>query len=215
MIIYAPMQHLLSNLLSMLAVTAALVTLASAQQNRGYYRFPAISGETIVFTSEGDLWEVSVQGGVARRLTTHLGEESRPAFSPDGKTIAFSASYEGPTEVYTMPLSGGLPVRRTYDGGNALVAGWTPDGKILYATQKFSTLPETELLVLDPRNGAKTHLPLAQASDGTLDPATGTLYFTRYAYQGSHTKRYKGGTAQNIWKVVKSSPEAEPMTADY
>ena len=65
----------------------------------GYYRFPAIHGDTIVLTAEGDLWRVGVNGGVAQRLTTHPAEESRAAISPDGKTIAFSAAYEGPTEV--------------------------------------------------------------------------------------------------------------------
>jgi len=152
---------------------AAFPLAARAAERLGYYRYPALHGDTLVFCAEGDIFQVSIRGGVAQRLTTHLANESRPSVSPDGTTIAFSASYEGPTEVYTMPLSGGLPVRRTYDGGNALVAGWTPDGKILYATQKFSTLPETEMLVLDPRNGAKTHLPLAQASDGTLDRRPG------------------------------------------
>src|SRR5439155_11865368 len=94
---------------------------------RGYYRFPAIHRDTIVFTAEGDLWRVGVKGGVAQRLTSHPGEESRAAFSPDGKTLAFSAQYEGPLEVYTMPAEGGLPGRRTFEGGAALVAGWTPD----------------------------------------------------------------------------------------
>jgi tricorn protease len=32
-------------------------------------------------------------------LTTHPAEESRPSFSPDGRILAYSASYEGPTEV--------------------------------------------------------------------------------------------------------------------
>ena len=82
----------------------------------GYYRFPAIHGDTIVFTAEGDLWRVSVNGGVAQRLTTHPAEESRAAISPDGKTIAFSAAYEGPTEVYTVPIDGGVPVRQTFEG---------------------------------------------------------------------------------------------------
>ena len=120
-----------------LAIVAVLALACPAQQNRGYYRFPAIHGNTIVFTSEGDLWEVGTEGGVARRLTTHPSEETRPAFSPDGKTIAFSASYEGPTEVYTMSAEGGLPVRRTFDGGGASVVGWTPDGKIMYATGRY------------------------------------------------------------------------------
>ena len=101
---------------------------------QGYYRSPAMHGETIVFTAEGDLWTASTRGGEARRLTTHPAEELHAAISPDGSELAFSASYEGPTEVYTMPLAGGLPRRRTWEGAPATVVGWTPDGRILYAT---------------------------------------------------------------------------------
>ena len=71
----------------------------------GYYRFPAIHNDAIVFTAEGDLWRVGLNGGTAQRLTTHPAEESRPAFSPDGRTIAFSAAYEGPTEVHRMTIA--------------------------------------------------------------------------------------------------------------
>ena len=41
--------------------------------------------------------------GNVRRLTTDDGVESNPAFSPDGKTIAFSAQYDGNVDVYTVP----------------------------------------------------------------------------------------------------------------
>ena len=181
----------------------------------GYYRAPAIHGETIVFTAEGDLWTVPVQGGVARRVTSHPGEESRARISPDGSTIAFSASYEGPTELYTMPIGGGLPTRRTWEGAPALAVGWTPDGRILYTTPGSSTLPSWQLATIDPRTNRRELLPLAEASDGTFDPAGRTLYFTRYAFQGSHTKRYQGGTAQNIWKYASGAAEAVPLTADY
>src|SRR5271169_3682676 len=99
----------------------------------GYYRFPAIHGDTIIFTAEGDLWSVSTKGGAARRLTSNPGVESFAAISPDGQTVAFSAEYEGPTDVYTMPVEGGLPQRRTWDGDSA-VAGWTPDGRLLVRT---------------------------------------------------------------------------------
>ena len=94
---------------------------ASAETSKGYYRFPALHGNTLVFAAEGDLWTVDLQGGVARRLTTHPGEETYPALSPDGKTLAFTATYEGPTEVYTMPLSGGIPVRWTFEADSSLV----------------------------------------------------------------------------------------------
>src|SRR5258708_13243421 len=69
----------------------------------GYYRFPAIHGETVIFTAEGDLWSVSTKGGPARRLTSSPGQEVNAAISPDGKTVAFSADYEGPVDLYTIP----------------------------------------------------------------------------------------------------------------
>jgi tricorn protease len=186
-----------------------------AQEILGYYRFPAIHGDTVVFAAEGDLWRVGRQGGVATRLTTHPGEESLPAISPDGRTIAFSAKYEGPNEVYTMPVDGGLPVRRTFEGESAKVAGWTPGGEILYATQYYSGLPNAQLVRLDPVTGRRRLVPLAQASEGSYTPDGKTLFFTRFAFQGSHTKRYRGGTAQSLWRFRDGDAEASPLTADF
>jgi tricorn protease len=187
----------------------------SAGGRTGYYRFPAVHGTTVVFTSEGDLWSVDIKGGPAARLTTHPGLETNAAISPDGATIAFSAQYEGPTEVYTMPLGGGLPVRRTFAGQTSTVVGWTPDGRIIYATQKYSTLPNTQLVVLDPKTNAESLLPLAQAADGSFAADGRTLFFTRLPFQGSYTKRYKGGTAQSLWKYADGGAEASPLTVDY
>jgi tricorn protease len=194
---------------------ALSLPVATQKGQLGYYRFPALSGDTVVFTAEGDLWRVSASGGIAQRLTTHPEEESRPAISPDGKTVAYSASYEGPVEVYTLPLDGGVPVRQTHDASRGSVVGWTPAGEILYATRRYSTLPNTQLAKLDPKTGARTLLPLAQASDGGYDPKGSTLFFTRLPFQGSHTRRYKGGTAQNLWKLAAGGAEAIPLTADY
>jgi tricorn protease len=204
--------------LAFVLLAAVLPVAASPRQDpapRGYYRSPAIHGDTIVFTAEGDLWTVSLRGGDARRLTTGSQEELRAAIAPDGATLAFSASYEGPTEVYVMPLAGGLPRRLTWEGAPATVVGWTPDGRILYATAGSSTLPSTQLATLDPRSGRRDLLPLAEAGDGSFDPSGRTLYFTRYPFQGSHTKRYQGGTAQSIWKYVTGSAEAVLLTGDW
>ncbi|MEB3357550.1 MAG: S41 family peptidase [Synechococcales bacterium] len=187
----------------------------TTRHTQGYYRFPALHDQTIVFTAEGDLWTVPVTGGRAQRLTTHHGVESHAAISPDGTRIAFSAQYEGPTEVYTMPVAGGLPTRHTYEGEVAVVVGWTPDGQVLYSTAYYSTLPNAQLAVLNPATGEQSLLPLHQASDGTFTADGKTLFFTRLAFQGSHTKRYQGGTAQNIWKFTQGEPEAIALTADY
>ncbi len=186
-----------------------------AQQTKGYYRFPAIHGDTIVFSAEGDLWRLSLQGGMARRLTSHPGEESNPVISPDGKILAFTAQYEGPSEIYTMALDGGLPTRRTFQGEGAVPVGWTPGGQLLYATRHFSTLPDTQLAAIDLGTGSSSVIPLSQASDGNYDSGGKILFFTRQPFQGSQTKRYQGGTAQNIWKYVEGQPEAVELTADY
>ena len=198
-----------------LLASTLLVSTSAAAAGQGYYRYPAIHGDTIVFTAEGDLWSVSTAGGLARRLTSHPGLETRASMSPDGKTIAFSAQYEGPTEVYTMPAGGGLPVRRTFDGEAALVVGWSPSGNILYATRHFSTLPKTQLFLVDTATNLSTQIAVNQGSDACFDPTGKTLFFTRLPFQGSHTKRYKGGTAQNIWKWKSSDTEAVPLTSDY
>ena len=200
--------------MALAAGPAARPTATSLDAGLGYYRYPALHGDTIVFTAEGDLWRVGTDGGVAQRLTTHPSEESRAAFAPDGKTLAYSAAYEGPTEVYTLPLEGGTPVRQTYDGGAAFVAGWAPGGEILYATRRYSGLPNTQLVRVHPATGIRSPVPLAQASDGAFGADGRTLVFTRFAFQGSYTKRYQGGTAQNIWRF-DGSTEAVPMTADF
>ncbi len=184
-------------------------------ENRGYYRFPVLHGETIVFTAEGDLWTVSVHGGIAQRLTTHHGMESHAAISPDGKVVAFSGQYEGPTEVYTMPIHGGIPIRLTYEGSTAIVIGWTPDGRVLYSSQKYSTLPNTQLVTIHPGTHIQELVTLSQASDGAYDSSGSTLFFTRLAFQGSQTKRYMGGTVQNIWKFSEGDEEAIPLTVEY
>jgi tricorn protease len=187
----------------------------SAMSTKGYYRHPALHGDTLVFAAEGDLWSVDVNGGVARRLTTHAGEETHPAISPDGKTLAFSATYEGPTEVYTMPLSGGLPVRWTYEADSSIVIGFTPDGKLIYTTRAFSTLPDPQLVTIDLKTDEVGRIPLSQASDGSFDPTGKTIFFSRPGFHNNNTARYKGGTARNVWKFTFGEAEAVNLTPDF
>lgn len=196
------------------ALSLSLVGTASAEGRLGYYQSPALRGKTVVFTSEGNLWRVGVEGGLAQRLTTHPLPESDAKISPDGQWIAFTAWYEGPREVYVMPIDGGLPRRCTY-GEQARAEGWTPDGKILYTSFSHSGLPGYQLCTVDPANGRQTLLPLAEGSEGAYSSDGKQLFFTRLSFQGSYTKRYKGGTAQNIWRWDGGDAEAQPLTADY
>jgi len=195
-----------------LLVTSALV---ASPAGRGYFRFPAIHGDTVVFTAEGDLWRVGTAGGAAQRLTSHPGMESRASISPDGRMVAFSARYEGPTEAYAMPLAGGTPVRLTYEGGGAEVVGWTPGGRVLYRTGAHAGLPAAQLAEVDPATLERRILPLAQASEGVWQPDTRTLLFTRLPKQGSSTKRYRGGWIENLWRYTEGDAESVPLAPGF
>src|SRR5579863_6489539 len=121
------------------ALFAALtITLTAQAQLKGYYRTPSINHNTIVFTAEGDLWKYDLTTGITARLTSHAGLETYPVISPDGRNVAFTGQYEGPNEVYVMPLDGGVPRSLTYDFG-ALPASWMKDGRLLFTTTANST----------------------------------------------------------------------------
>ena len=82
----------------LMAAAAAPLCMHAADEAR-LLRFPTTNGSEIVFSYAGDLYKVSVNGGEARRLTSHIGYEMFPHFSPDGKSIAFTGQYDGNTEV--------------------------------------------------------------------------------------------------------------------
>jgi len=196
-------------------IGAALQAQTPAPGTLGFYRSPDIRGETVVFAAEGDLWTVPIAGGLARRLTSHAAEESSPAISPDGNTLAFTARYEGLAALYTMPITGGAPVRRTYDGDAANATTWTPDGKLVYTTVNYTGIPKPGMVQLDLRNGTRNLIPLAGASEGTYDASGRTLFFSRPGFHNNVTKRYTGGTARDIWKFTTGSAEAVELTGDY
>lgn len=193
--------------LLLLAATAALSA-------TGFFRDPAIYGDTVVFTAEGDLWTVATEGGVAHRLTTHLGQEHSAAISPDGTRVAFTASYEGQPETWVMPLEGGRPTRLSWEGTRrTAVVGWTPEGEVVYRTRGLSTLPDYQLVTVHPDTLARERVPLIQAAQAAWDGET--LYFTRLARMSSRTKRYVGGSVENLWRYSPGDDEAMPLTADY
>ncbi len=198
------------------AATCVLLWLAAAAgpvfAREGFYRTPALRGDTIVFMAEGDLWRVGVGGGRAERITTHPDLETRPAISPDGRMLAFTAAYERAVEAYQMPLSGGLPQRLTWSGQSPRVLGYTPAGEVLVTAPSVRGEPVTQLFALDPQTGQPRVLPVGQASDGAISPDGATLYFTRHGLRGDNSRAYRGGQMPRIWRIaLAGDAEAQPL----
>lgn len=169
-------------------------------RTHGYYRYPCIHGESVVFVSEDDLWTVPTAGGVARRLTSSLGQVSFPAFSSDGQWLAFTGRDEGPGEAYVMPASGGEPRRLTHLGAMSCnVVGWGRDGRVLFASsaaQPFWSL--TRIFSVSLEGGQPEMLPTGPASSISFGPNGGCV-IGRNAWDPARWKRYRGGTAGDLW----------------
>ena len=206
----------LAQLRSLLLLLMMLIALCftHAQGFEGYYQFPDVHDDRIVFCAEGDLWTVALSGGLAQRLTTHSEEELYPRFSPDGSEILFSASYEGPIELYTIPVNGGLTQRWTYERDASLANAWI-NNELVYATRAFNKKPDNRLVKINVDTKKKTHIPLDQASEASFSEDGKTLYFVRPAFHRNVTKRYKGGTARQIWQFSEGDAEAIKLTNDY
>jgi tricorn protease len=167
----------------------------------GYYRYATIAGETIVFVCEDDLWTVPRSGGQAHRLTASSGEVSTPRLSPDGSLVAFVSRDEGNPEVYVMPAGGGMPKRLTFLGSDACtVSGWSPDGNsILFASDAaWPFARETRGFRISKEGGTPESLQLGHLQTMSQH-ADGRFVLGRNSNDPARWKRYKGGTAGDLW----------------
>ena len=178
---------------------------------------PSLSKDRIVFTYAGDLWTVPRAGGEATRLTTGVGIESNPIFSPDGSTIAFSGSYDGNIDVYTIPTNGGIPKRITFHPAPDYAVAWTPDGsRILFRSNRDSHTGEAKLYGVSVSGGLAQPLPLPLAASGAFSPdgkrfiynvTAGGSPFSFQAYVA--WKRYRGGEAMYLSIVDLKTLDSE------
>jgi len=165
----------------------------------GYLRSPSIAGGTVVFVTEDDLWSVGAAGGVARRLTAGLAEASHPALSPDGALIAFTSREEHHPEVWVMPAGGGPARRLTWLGANTATRGWLPDGRILATSDAGRPFANSMYAYgVAPGGGPVEALAYGPVREVAYGPG-GAVVLGRNTADPARWKRYRGGTAGELW----------------
>lgn len=189
------------------AVVFALVPPVQDTEMR-LMRYPAINGDTVVFTYASDLWVANRSGGRARRLTSHAGDEIRARISPDGSLVAFTASYDGNPDVYVVPVDGGEPKRLTFDANNDAVINWGPGGKILYVSNSGSfNARQNRLWMIDPKGGMPIRTKIEEASDGSFFADGHRFAYNRFNSHGFNWRRYRGGS-QGVISIFDMSSNA-------
>lgn len=210
---------------TLLVLFVAFLSAAFGQDEARILRTPAIHNHQIVFSYAGDLYSVTSNGGMARKLTTHVGYEVFPRFSPDGNYIAFTGQYDGNTEVFLIPSKGGSPERLTYTatlsrddigdrmGPNNLVIGWTPDGNdIIFRSRKQSFNSFVGALFLISKEGGLTRdVPVSKGGFCSYSPDGKKLVFNWLFREFRTWKYYKGGMADDIWVYDFETGEAEKI----
>ena len=210
-------------LFSLLALSAATGAKADGNEAR-LLRFPATNGTDIVFSYAGDLYTAPIAGGEARRLTSHVGYEIFPRFSPDGKTIAFTGEYDGNREVYIIPADGGEPRRLTYTATNArddvgdrmgpnnIVMTWTPNGEGVVYRNRISDGFDGRLWTAPLSDGMPQALPLPEGGFCSYAPDGKRMAYNRVFREFRNWKYYRGGMADDIWLYDPDAKKVENLT---
>src|SRR5258706_353856 len=208
-------------------VAASLIATAApaaAQVDARMFRQPAVSADKIAFVYAGGIWLVAKTGGTAVRLSSPLGEESFPRFSPDGSKLAYSADYDGNTDVYVVPSAGGAPTRLTHHPMSDRVIGWHPDGtRVLFASGRESGRQRfNQFYLVNVNGGLPEKLPVPYGEFGAFSPDGARFVYMPMAQDFRNWKRYRGGWAPDLWlfdlktfasKNITNNPanDAQPM----
>ena len=179
-----------------------MLCLIVTAQGTQLLRQPTVSSSEIVFVYANDLWKTSIKGGNAIRLTSNEGYESSPHFSKDGKQIAFTAEYDGNTDVYVIPSEGGEPKRLTWHPGGDFVQGWTPDGKVLFRSGREARPTQTaKFFTVSPKGGLPVALDIPRAAFGEISPDGKHIAYVPITFWDPEWRNYRGGQAMPIWIV--------------
>ena len=181
--------------------------------SRPYLRHPSISGDTVAFVAEDDVWVASI-GGRATRLTAADGVASFPRLSADGARVAYSRQDACSTEVHVVDTPGGEPRRLTWLGSLSLARGWLPDGRVAFTSDVAQPFRQTYALHAVPADGGVVEpLGVGPARDVAFD-SDGAVLLGRNTVDPARWKRYRGGQGGRMWLDARGKGRFKPLLPD-
>jgi tricorn protease len=197
-------------LVALILISAAWT--AEAADARVLAQMPTVNRTHVVFSYAGDLWRVSREGGAAERLTTGLGVETSPYFSPDGTRLAFTGEYDGNVDVFVIPAEGGEPQRLTWHPAQDIALGWTADGtEVLFTSNRTAFSRFSELFTVGLEGGLPKRLPLPMGWEGSYSPDGQRIAYVPIGRAFYAWKRYRGGRATPVWIADLSDSTIEKL----
>lgn len=192
--------HIYWTVLAVLALGIAGNARSAYAQGTRILREPTVSRSAIAFVHANDIWIVGREGGNARRLTSGMGAETSPHFSPDGRLIAFTAQYGGNADVYVVPAEGGQPARLTWHPGADIAMGWTPDGKdiVFQSGREGRPTASFRFFAVPLEGGLPKALPIPRAYDGRISKDGRFIAYQEVGFWDPEWRNYRGGQAQPI-----------------
>ncbi len=186
------------------------VCLTMTAQGTMLLRQPTLSKNDVVFIHANDLWKAPLSGGDAIRLTSGLGYEMAPHYSPDEQYIAFTAEYDGNYDIYVIPATGGTPKRLTFHPAQDEVQGWTPQGDILFrSTRQAKPTMTSQFYTVSMDGGLPNALTIPRGAYGEISADGSHIAYTPITSWDPEWRNYRGGQAMPIWIVDLNTYELQ------
>ncbi|MBS1683044.1 MAG: PD40 domain-containing protein [Bacteroidetes bacterium] len=113
-------------------------------------------GKIIIFGAAGFLWEQPAVGGSAKKLIEENSSQLDPAFSPDGKQIAFVSDIQGKRELRIFDIATQKTKSLATVGGYSWILHptWSPDGKTILYQQSDALGAPYKFITVNADTGA-------------------------------------------------------------
>lgn len=186
---------MLKILIFIFAVFISQITLAAD----GYYQYPAISKDNIVFVSDNDLWLVNKKGGETKRLTSINADIITPVFSPDGNSILFVSNHNSGYDIYKLEMNGKIE-RLTFISASYMRLSTWASHNIAYFTSNHKShfIKDSELFKIDVNTKIiekQNYGPVKFFSTNGKQKAIQRIQYREFGYW----KGYKGGATGDMW----------------